>query len=149
MLFKKNCVMIDKMKNRREDGMTTEKRRRYLKLILFTLLALSAFLILYFLFVRFGLGFKCVFNSITKLKCPGCGNTHAVSSLLHFHIKDALAYNYLFPLELFYILWVYFFSAVAYLKNGRFNYSPPFKPFDVAVLAALLIWFVARNLFHI
>lgn len=129
--------------------MKTQKRNRMLKLILFTALALSVSGVFYFLFVRFKIGFPCLFNSITKLNCPGCGNTRAVVSLLHFHFRKALSFNYLFPLEIFYIGWVYAVSAVNYIKNGRFSYFPPFRPFDIAVLAALIIWFVVRNIFHI
>lgn len=129
--------------------MKTQKHIRMFRLLFFTLLAFLVLFGFYFLFVRFKIGFPCVFNSITKLNCPGCGNTRAVVSLLHFHFREALSYNYLFPVELFYIAWVYFFSAASYMKNGRFHYMPPFKPFDIAVLAALIIWFVVRNIFHI
>lgn len=129
--------------------MKTQKRNRAFQLILFTLLALSVLFVFYFLFVRFKIGIPCVFNSITKLNCPGCGNTRAVVSLLHFHFREALRYNYLFPLEIFYIGWVYAVSAVSYIKNGRFSYTSPFRPFDISVLAALILWFIVRNIFHI
>lgn len=129
--------------------MKTEKEKRIIKLTAVTLAAVIAAAVMGFLFYRFKIGFPCVFNSVTRLKCPGCGNTHAVISLYRFRIREALTYNYLFPVEFFYILWVYFFSARSYIKHGRFNYSSPFKPLDIAVLAAIIIWFIVRNIFHI
>lgn len=129
--------------------MKSEKQSRLIRLVFATATALLVLSGLYFLFVRFGVGFICVFNKITKLKCPGCGNTHVVDSLLHFRFREALSFNYLFPVEFFYLLWVYVISAISYLKNGHFNYISPFRPLDIAVLAALVIWVVARNIFHI
>ena len=128
--------------------MNPEKQSRFIRLVLLTAAVLLAAFGLYFLFVRFGIGFVCIFNKITTLKCPGCGNTHAVDALLHFRFHEAFRFNYLLPVALFYMAWVYAVSAVSYIKKGKFHYISPFRTLDIAVLAALIVWFVVRNIFH-
>ena len=83
---------------------------------------------------------------VTGLLCPGCGNSRAAMALLGLDIRRALEYNLLFPLEFFYIAWVYFFCCRRYLKEGRFSYQPPCIAFDIFVLSLLVIWWVVRNL---
>lgn len=129
--------------------MKAETQRRLARLVIMTAAAVAVLAGLFFLFVRFGVGFVCVFNKFTNLKCPGCGNTHVADALFHFRFREAFRFNYLFPVEFFYIAWVYVVSSASYLKNGHFNYTPPFRPLDITVLAALVIWVVIRNIFHI
>ena len=93
-----------------------------------------------------GIGIPCLFHQITGLQCPGCGNTRAVLALLRLDLKAALAYNLMLPAELFYLGWVAFHSAKAYLKTGTFSYRPPIAWLDAALLAMLLLWWVLRNL---
>ena len=42
----------------------------------------------------------CLFHSLTKLNCPGCGATRAAYQLLHGHLLRALQDNALFVLTL-------------------------------------------------
>lgn len=92
-----------------------------------------------------GIGIPCLFHLLTGLLCPGCGNSRAALALLRLDIKAALEYNMLFPLEFFYIGWVLLHCAAAYLKGGRFAYRPPKPWLDIAVLTAVLLWVVLRN----
>ena len=59
------------------------------------------------------LAYKCPFKSLTGLDCPGCGGQRAVHALLHFRIKEAIAYNPFLILVSIYIL------LVVILKNLR------------------------------
>ena len=43
----------------------------------------------------------CFFNLFTGLKCPGCGMTRAIYSLMHFDIISAIKFNALFIFTLF------------------------------------------------
>ncbi len=93
-----------------------------------------------------GIGLSCPFYQITGLQCPGCGNSRAVLALLRLDIRGALSYNYLFPLELFYIGWVLLHCCRAYLKGRPFSYKPPFPWLDVCFLTVVLLWWITRNL---
>ncbi len=122
------------------------KKQRLKRLILCTALIGSTALLLYIIYDLTGFGFKCPFHTLTGFKCAGCGNTHFVGSILKSRFKEAIAYNYMFPLEAFYILWIYFFSAKRYLKEGKFNYISPFKAFDIVCLIIITLWIPLRNI---
>ena len=93
-----------------------------------------------------GFGIPCLFHQITGLLCPGCGNSRAALALLRLDIGTALSCNPLFPLEFFYILWVYGHCCKAYLKGKRFSYTPTHPIMDILILAAIVIWGIVRNL---
>lgn len=92
-------------------------------------------------------GFKiyCPFKLITGLNCPGCGNTRAAMALCRFDFKGMLSYNLLFPLEILYILRVYFISARNYIKGERFSYNTRSEKLDIIFLSLLIIWTIVRN----
>lgn len=125
------------------------KKQRLKRLIFYTTLACASGLLLYILYEITGLGVKCPIHTLTGFKCAGCGNTHFVGNILKLNFKKAFAFNYMFPLQAFYILWVYFFSAKNYLKNGKFNYTAPFKAFDVICLIIIALWIPLRNILGI
>ena len=100
---------------------------------------------LFWLLAQIGSGIPCVFNRITGLQCPGCGNSRAALALLRLDLAAAYRYNPLCFLEFFYIGWVLFHCARAYLKDGRFSYRPPYLWIDILILAAILLWWPLRN----
>ena len=125
------------------DKSTYKKRSRILALGTASALLLLAILIV---LAKNGIGLSCLFYQITGLQCPGCGNSRAVLSLLRLDFAAALSYNFLFPLEFAYLLWVLLRCCYSYLKEGRFRYRPLHITLDIGVLAAVLIWWVLRNL---
>ena len=129
--------------------MTIFKNERFKKLVIYTILVGIIGLLIYIIYEFTGIGFKCPVYTITGFKCAGCGNTHFVGSIFKLRFKEALTYNFMFPLEAFYILWVYFFSARHYLKNGKFNYISPCKIFDIACLIIIALWIPIRNILGI
>lgn len=122
---------------------TLPQRRTYVLLISFGILAAVA--LLYILFFN-GIGIPCLFRKSTGLLCPGCGNSRAAMALLRLDLLSALQYNLLFPLEILYLAWVYFFCCRQYLQGKGFSYRPPCIAVDVTVLVLLLLWWVIRNL---
>ena len=100
---------------------------------------------LYCLAALSGLGLPCLFYQITGLMCPGCGNTRAALALLRLDIGAAFSYNLLFPLEFFYLFWVYVRCCKAYLQGKRFSYTPACPIMDILILAAILLWWILRN----
>ena len=96
-----------------------------------------------------GRGIPCLFNALTHLKCPGCGNSRAALALLHFDFAGAFGYNALFPLEFAYIGYVFICDARQYIKTGKASYTAPHKIIDIITLIIVLLWFVVRNLIGI
>ena len=128
--------------------METDKKEYYRRLrhvFLISLAVLCVAVLLLILSLN-GLRIPCVFNKITGLSCPGCGNTRAVMALFHLDIVKAFSYNLLFPIEFFYIGWVYIFSAFNYIKKKSFSYQTPFKYLDYFVFGAVVVWSVVRNI---
>lgn len=125
---------------------TTQKRQ--IHLLLLTAAILIVGLTLYIL-ARIGHPIPCLFHQITGLQCPGCGNTRAVLALLELDIMRALSYNYLFPVCLFYLCFVYIRCSVAYYQTGKFTYRTPAPAMDIAILSLLVIWWIIRNILRI
>lgn len=121
-------------------------KNRVFRLVLFTFLALAGIFLIYLIYHLTGIGFKCPFFEITGFKCAGCGNTHALQSLLQLDIFKSFSYNYIYPIEMFYIFWVYLNSAKSYIKNGKFNYKPPCQVLDIIVLIIVVLWMTLRNI---
>ena len=120
-------------------------RRRLKGLLLINTAAVAA-AGLYALLGRFGIGFFCVFRRITGLMCPGCGNSRAVQALLRLELKEAFAFNLLFPLEIGYLAWVWIHCCIAYVRRGRFQYTPPWPAVDICALIVIVLWGIVRNL---
>ncbi len=91
----------------------------------------------------------CVFYQLTGLQCPGCGNTRATMALLKLDFNAMLRYNLLYPLEMIYILRVYSYCALNYIRGGRFAYHTKPDWFDITVLVLILVWTVVRNIFTV
>lgn len=131
-----------------EGGTTVNNpvKKRFFRLFIFTLCTLLIIYLLFLLYHFTGIGFKCIFFEITGFKCAGCGNTHAIQSLLELDIMKSFSYNYIYPVEFFYVLWVYLNSSQNYLKNGKFNYKSPYQIIDILVLVAVVLWVPLRNI---
>ena len=121
-------------------------KNRIIRLVTFTFLASLGIFLIYLIYRFSGIGFKCPVFEITGFKCAGCGNTHALESLLKLDFLKSFSYNYIYPLELFYIFWVYLNSAKSYIKNGKFNYKPPCQVLDIVVLIIVVLWIPLRNI---
>ena len=55
----------------------------------------------YLALCRAGLGFPCLFLEYGGFKCPSCGATRALVSLLHFDFSAAVAANPVFALAIY------------------------------------------------
>lgn len=119
--------------------------RRGVHIILLTL-AIGFLIGLFYLLARTGISIPCLFHKFTGLQCPGCGNSRAAIALLQLDIKAALQYNLLFPLEFGYLVWVYGFCCVKYLRGERFAYRPPVPAVDIMILITVIVWGVVRNM---
>ena len=91
---------------------------------------------------------KCPFFWLTGLKCPGCGSQRAMHQLLTLHFVEAFRYNAFMVITIPLIL----FLLVAELfrdrwpRLSRLGSSPTLS---WSILAAVLLWWLLRNLLGI
>lgn len=93
-----------------------------------------------------GFGLPCLFNTITGLKCPGCGITHMCISILHGDFKSAMQYNFvlfwLTPLFV-YLIGDYLFR---YIKTGTFKLLKWQSILTYIIIGILVIFGIIRNI---
>lgn len=109
-----------------------------------TLGVLAAGLLLAFLVYQ-GLSIPCIFRKLTGLQCPGCGNTRATMALLRLEFGAVLRYNLSYPLQMLYVLRIYFVCIRNYMRRGHFAYHTKPDWVDISFLALLFLWAVIRN----
>lgn len=91
---------------------------------------------------------KCPFFWLTGLKCPGCGSQRAMHQLLTLHIGEAFRYNAFMVIAIPLIL----FLLVAELFRDRWPRLSRLGSSPVlswSILAAVLLWWLLRNLLGI
>ena len=71
-------------------------KKRLIKIILLNTLIVIISLIYYFLNKYFNIGIPCLFYQITGLKCPGCGITRLIFSLIKLDFRQAFFYSLYF-----------------------------------------------------
>ena len=87
---------------------------------------------------------KCVFYSVTGLKCPGCGTQRALHAMLAGNLAAAWHYN---------AFWVVMLPVIALLLGAegirkrapRLYVAVNSKWVVAAVLVAVVAWWIARN----
>ena len=89
----------------------------------------------------------CVFYEITHLRCPGCGVTHMMTSLIQFRFSEAFHSNQ----ALFILLpvFVFFFIKITtrYIRTGSLKFTKFEKYLCFVIILLLLTFAVLRNIF--
>jgi len=89
-----------------------------------------------------GVAPRCMLRLLTGYDCPGCGSQRAFHAILHGRILDAWHYNpavfFALPLAAAYLLIDLLPAPVARLLRSH--------TFIFAIAAAILAWWIARNL---
>ncbi|MBO4427384.1 MAG: DUF2752 domain-containing protein [Bacteroidales bacterium] len=89
---------------------------------------------------------RCPFLMLTGFKCPGCGSQRALHQLLGLHIGEAFRYNA--ALVVCIPLVAFLFAADLFKKRLPRLYGASRHPaLGWTVLAALLAWWLLRNVF--
>lgn len=122
-----------------------------LSAVLLVLLAVAAFCALYAAPLREWVGILspgCLFHQLTGIKCPGCGGTRAAQALLNGEPITAMHDNF-FWLPTALILAQELLRRLCCSEHFRttryfrYIYLPSLKLYA----AAVVFWFIARNLF--
>ena len=87
----------------------------------------------------------CLFHSLTKLNCPGCGATRAVYALVHGNAATALRDNALFTLALAGLMIRAAWMVLSKSSGGMVREFFPTK-FLWPLLVVALVFTVLRNL---
>ncbi len=123
-------------------------KKRFIRVIIITAAALAVGCSFLLILKHFGLHLPCVIREISsgRIKCPTCGATRALMSLLGGDIKYALFYNPMIFLIGLYLARIYIIEAYGYIKNGHFS---EYKLGLVDVLGAVImvVWVIFRNIF--
>jgi hypothetical protein len=90
----------------------------------------------------------CPFRALTGLLCPGCGMTRAFCALGHGELMRAIHFNALSPLLYLSLIVVWIGAAATVLKFPKVRAVVmrlrPNTATSVAILALVLVWWVAR-----
>ena len=87
----------------------------------------------------------CVFHLLTGMHCPGCGATRCAHALLHGELRQAAAYNLLFPAVLPMLAVLVTWEGLAWLA-GRPTRSLPWPRWSIYALLVLVLAFgMLRN----
>lgn len=120
-------------------------KKRLLKVLSINLLLLLSLISYYYLNKYFHIGIPCLFYKITSFKCPGCGITRMLFSILKLDFKSAFFYNpvvfILLPFLSFYILYqeyIYITKQKNKLKIPEFVYY--------ILIFILIIFGILRNI---
>ena len=110
---------------------------------------LLALVILYLLCgIFFDFFIPCPFRTITGLRCPGCGLSHAAVSLARLDIRGAFRENALFIPIYSYIL---FAAAREFIPSE--NKDPRVevigRRIDFVFFIVIILWWILRNIFDI
>lgn len=92
-----------------------------------------------------GFSYHCPVKSLTGFDCPGCGGQRAVHAMLHFRVKEALAYNPFLVIVTIYLASV---IIIRCLKGPRIDKIRRFILGETMVwiyLVLMIIWTIARN----
>lgn len=121
-------------------------KERIRKLFWRTLILFAAGGVFAVFYMRTGIGIPCPLRAFTGLKCPGCGATRMCISLLKGDLAAAWQYNpvlcCLLPLLLLLLAW----GICLYIRTGSVAYPRIVNYLLYAALAALLVFFFARNI---
>lgn len=78
---------------------------------------------------------RCPFYALTGLQCPGCGTLRGLHALMHLRLLEAWRYNPLMIASIPFIILLSLFPR--FCKSVKVGWM---------VLAATLLWWIARNL---
>lgn len=93
-----------------------------------------------------GLGIPCLFHLVTGLKCPGCGVTRMLASLLRFDLAGAFAHNAVLLCMLPLLLFLASLSLIRYIRIGSRVMTRAENALILLCAAVLIAWGVLRNL---
>lgn len=123
-------------------------KKRLIKIIFLDSFIVIISLMYYFLNKYFNIGIPCLFYQITGLKCPGCGITRLIFSLIKLNFKQAFFYNPLVFILLPFIVFYIIYQEYLYItkKEDQIIKKIPSYIYYVLIII-LIIYAIFRNIF--
>ena len=119
------------------------------KAVLVTAFLLAVCLIYLLSGLLFGFYIPCPFRTLTGLKCPGCGLSHAAQDIIRLDFKAAIHDNAL-SLVIFPYLGFMIYRNYLYLSGKKDTPSEVIgRRIDVIFLVMILFWWIIRNIIGI
>ena len=122
--------------------------KKVIKLLFLIILLLVLILSYYAINRRFGIGIPCVFYELTGYKCPGCGMTRAVFSIIEGNFKAAFSYNKTIILVVPFLFGYVFYKSYLYLCNREMSkkISKIINIFAIFIVCLLIVYGILRNI---
>ena len=123
-------------------------KKRLIKIIFLNAFIVIISFIYYFLNKYFNIGIPCLFYKITGLKCPGCGITRLIFSLIKLDFRQAFFYNPLVFILLPFIGFYIIYQEYLYItkKEDKIIKKIPSYIYYVLIII-LIIYAIFRNIF--
>lgn len=123
-------------------------KKRIIKVISIVLFLIILLLGYYFLNYKFNFGIPCIFFKVTNYKCPGCGITRAIFSLLKGNVKEAFSYNKLLFIVAPFIIIYFVYKSYSYIfaKSESDKIKKIIKYTSYILLFISIIYSILRNI---
>lgn len=114
--------------------------------ILLSMILFVAAILCYGLFAMYFGGIPCMFYKITGYKCPGCGMTRVIISLMHGDILGAIRQNIAVFLMLPIGVWFILLRISRFLKYGSTKITTLENVLLWGMVVLLLCFGIIRNI---
>lgn len=119
-----------------------------LKKVLIVNVSLLLILLIYYKFYSItNIGIPCIFKLITGYKCPGCGITRCLFSLIKLDFKSAFSYNQLVTILIipFIIYYIYLNYCYIFKKDNKYKFIV--NNISLILIFISIIFGVIRNFY--
>ena len=104
----------------------------------------------YFLHIYTGLSIPCPFRLLTGFKCPGCGITSMLFSMINFRFKEAFYYNPLVFIMLPFIIAYFIYINYLYIYGKKDKILKKIPNYVTIILIFItIVYGVVRNIINI
>ena len=124
-------------------------KQRLIKIAIKGLILLAAGCAYAVFYVKTGYGIPCVFHLITGLKCPGCGVSRMLISLLKLDFKSAWNYNPAIMVISPFIVHLIASGCYRWVKYGKIKETKFDNILAIVLVAVLILFGVIRNIVEI
>lgn len=98
--------------------------------------------------MKTGIFIPCLFRTVTGLKCPGCGVSHMLLSLLKFDLKGAWQSNPVILIMLPLLLYLLAANVYRYVRYGTGKEPKHETVIEIIMIIVLVAFGIFRNVIH-
>lgn len=120
-------------------------KTRVKKVLIVNISLLLILLIYYKFYTITNIGIPCIFKIITGYKCPGCGITRCIFSLIKLDIKGAFSYNQLVTILIVPFIIYYIYLNYCYIFNKDNKFKSIVNKLSLILIFISIIFGIVRN----